>query len=243
LLELAKQEANKNYREYLPNGGGLANAGIQLSSTINIDLTKLQGQIIVDEYVNPLPLPIIPPTPPLEPPVDETIPKRPQTAKERLKNTLVMQIGNYAAAEDGALCHIYPSEKDVVPYIRDNRTFVPIRFIAEKLGMSVNWDEVARTVTFTKGEEILKLTIGEHRYEKNGKYFSIDTAAEIQWNRTMVPVRFVAEALGYAVEWNSSQSMVFITDTTLPWLLEDSVEEQATNDVAFIISPLLRDFV
>ena len=72
---------------------------------------------------------------------------------------------------------------------------------------------------------------------------AIDTAAEIQWNRTMVPVRFVAEALGYAVEWNSTQSMVFITDNTLPWLLEDSVEEQATNDVAFIISPLLRDFV
>jgi hypothetical protein len=243
MLELAKQDTNKNYRDYLPNGGGLAKAGVQLSSLINIDLTHLEGEIIVEEYVNPTPPPITPPVTPTDPPEEEQTTQRPKTATERLVNTLVMQIGNYAAADQGALCHIYPGEKEVTPYIREQRTFVPIRFIAEKLGMEVNWNDTNRTVTFTKGDEILKLTIGEYRYLQNGHYFSMDTAAEIQWNRTMVPVRFVAEALGYAVEWNSTLKMVFITETTVPWLLDEPVEEQATNDVAFVISPLLRDFV
>lgn len=243
MFELAKQDSVKKYRDYLPNGGGLANAGVQQSSVVNVDLTKLQGQIIMDEYINPLP-PVITPTPtPVEPPQENPSSQRPKTATERLVNTLVMQIGNYAAAQDGALCHIYPGEKEVTPYIREQRTFIPIRFIAEKLGMEVGWDEITHTVTFSKGDELLQLTIGEYQYFKNGASFTMDTAAEIQWSRTMVPVRFVAEALGYAVEWNPSLAMVFITETSVPWLLDDPVEEQATNDVAFIISPLLRDFV
>ena len=243
MLEIAKQDTNRNYRDYLPNGGGLANAGVQLSSLINIDLTHLQGEIIVDEYMNPTPPPITPPVKPTEPPNEEQTSQRPKTATERLVNTLVMQIGNYAAADQGTLCHIYPGEKEVTPYIREQRTFVPIRFIAEKLGMDVVWSETERIVTFSKGDETLKLTIGEYRYLKNGTYFTMDTAAEIQWDRTMVPVRFVAEALGYAVEWNPTLKMVFITENTVPWLLDEPVEEQATNDVAFVISPLLRDFV
>ena len=244
MFELAKEDATKAYREYLPNGGGLANAGQQVSSLIRIDFSALQKTVIEDEYINPNPPPSEPtviPNPPEN--QNEPIIKRPTTSLERLADTLVMQIGNYAAAKDGALCHIYPGEKLVTPYIKDQRTFVPIRFIAEKLGMEVTWNDSTKTVTFTKGSDVLTLTIGEKQYQKNGVPYSIDTAAELQWSRTMVPIRFVAEALGHAVEWNSQLNMVYITKSELPWLLEDPIERQATNDVALVISPLLRDFV
>ncbi len=244
MFELAKEDSTKPYREYLPNGGGLANAGQQISSLIRMDFSALQKTVIEDEYINPNP-------PPSEPTVisnspenqNEPMIKRPTTSLERLADTLVMQIGNYAAAKDGALCHIYPGEKLVTPYIKDQRTFVPIRFIAEKLGMEVTWNDSTKTVTFTKGSDVLTLTIGEKQYQKNGVPYSIDTAAELQWSRTMVPIRFVAEALGHAVEWNAQLNMVYITKSELPWLLEDPIERQATNDVALVISPLLRDFV
>lgn len=244
MFELAKEDATKAYREYLPNGGGLANAGQQVSSFIRIDFSALQKTVIEDEYINPNPPPSEPtviPNPPEN--QNEPIIKRPTTSLERLADTLVLQIGNYAAAKDGALCHIYPGEKLVTPYIKDQRTFVPIRFIAEKLGMEVTWNDSTKTVTFTKGSDVLTLTIGEKQYQKNGVPYSIDTAAELQWSRTMVPIRFVAEALGHAVEWNAQLNMVYITKSELPWLLEDPIERQATNDVALVISPLLRDFV
>ncbi|MPN45052.1 hypothetical protein SDC9_192619 [bioreactor metagenome] len=109
--------------------------------------------------------------------------------------------------------------------------------------MEVTWNDSTKTVTFTKGSDVLTLTIGEKQYQKNGVPYSIDTAAELQWSRTMVPIRFVAEALGHAVEWNAQLNMVYITKSELPWLLEDPIERQATNDVALVISPLLRDFV
>ena len=41
---------------------------------------------------------------------------------------------------------------DVAPYIKKNRTFVPIRFIAEELGFDVKWDAKAKTVTMTEGD-------------------------------------------------------------------------------------------
>ena len=244
MFELAKEDATKAYREYLPNGGGLANAGQQVSSFIRIDFSALQKTVIEDEYINPNPPPSEPTVIP-NPPENQNEPmiKRPTTSLERLADTLVLQIGNYAAAKDGALCHIYPGEKLVTPYIKDQRTFVPIRFIAEKLGMEVTWNDSTKTVTFTKGSDVLTLTIGEKQYQKNGVPYSIDTAAELQWSRTMVPIRFVAEALGHAVEWNAQLNMVYITKSELPWLLEDPIERQATNDVALVISPLLRDFV
>ena len=248
MFELAKEDSTKPYRVYLPNGGGLANAGQQISSLIRIDFSALQKTVIEDEYINPNPstddtsqTPNHETSPPEN--QNEPIIKRPSTSLERLTDTLVLQIGNYAAAKDGALCHIYPGEKLVTPYIKNQRTFVPIRFIAEKLGMEVTWNDTAKTVTFIKGSDVLTLTIGEKQYQKNGVTYSIDTAAELQWSRTMVPIRFVAEALGHAVEWNSQLNMVYITKSELPWLLEDPVEKQATNDVALVISPLLRDFV
>ena len=248
MFELAKEDSTKPYRVYLPNGGGLANAGQQISSLIRMDFSALLKTVIEEEYINPNPLPnesTVIPNPEPNPPENENEPivMRPSTTLERLTDTLVMQIGNYAAAKDGALCHIYPGEKLVTPYIKDQRTFVPIRFIAERLEMEVTWDDSTKTVTFTKGSDVLTLTIGEKQYQKNGVTYSIDTAAELQWSRTMVPIRFVAEALGYAVEWNPQLSMVYITKSELPWLLEDPVEKQATNDVALVISPLLRDFV
>ena len=254
-FELAKEDVSKPYREYLPNGGGLAYAGAQLSATATFDFTSLQGKVVNDEYTNPEILiqpdsepnqPVIPE--PLDPPSQEPVEQevtleRPKTATERLRNTVIMQIGNYAAAKDGALCHIYPGEKEVTPYIRENRTYVPIRFIAEKLGMEVSWDDVTKTVHFSKDDVGLSLKIGEYQYSKNNSSYVMDAPAELKNNRTMVPVRFIAEAMGYAVEWNAELKMVFITEAELPWLLENRVVDEATSDAAFVMSPLIRDFV
>lgn len=239
LLELAKQDGVKPYRNYLPDGGGIA-YGAKLPLKITFDLTELEGKISEEEYIPPTP-PDDSDVPPEEPVEEE--PKRPTTSKERLEDTLVLQIGNYAAAQNGALCHIYPGEKDVVPYIKDDRTFLPFRFVAESLGFKVVWDAKTKSVTFYDEEQKLVLVVGEKDYTKNGELYSMDVAPEIMNDRTMVPIRFVAEALGFAVEWDPISKMVFITKEELPWLLDDAIEVEATSEIALIISPLIRDFV
>lgn len=99
---------------------------------------------------------------------------------------------------------------DVKPYISDNRTFVPIRFISEQLGASLNWNSEAGTIVITKDDESVKLIIGSKEVIKNGAPGSMDVAPVITDGRTMVPLRFVSEQLGATVEWDAVSNSALI---------------------------------
>ncbi len=89
---------------------------------------------------------------------------------------------------------------DAAPYIDSAwRTMVPFRVLGETFGATVNWDQDAQTVTYTLGDTELTMTIGEETYTVNGDEKTMDTAPVLSGDRTFVPVRFVAEALGYTV--------------------------------------------
>jgi hypothetical protein len=61
--------------------------------------------------------------------------------------------------------------------------------------------------------------------------------------RTMIPMRFVAEALGKSVYWDAANKLVVITEPDKPWKPERSAEKQMTDDVLIIFSPLMRDLI
>ena len=110
-------------------------------------------------------------------------------------NTVVMTIGSteYVVNNDVVT-------GDAAPYVDSNwRTMVPFRVLGETFGATVNWNEDDQTVTYTYGDTELVMTIGSDTYTLNGEEQTMDTAPVIQDGRTMVPVRFVAEDLGYTV--------------------------------------------
>lgn len=88
---------------------------------------------------------------------------------------------------------------DAAPYVANDRTYVPIRALAESFSADVDWDNDARTVTVTRGDVKVVMTVGETTYTVNGEKATMDVAPEITGDRTYVPVRFVAEALGFTV--------------------------------------------
>ena len=100
---------------------------------------------------------------------------------------------------------------DVAPVIRNDRTMLPARFVAENLGAKVAWDEEKRLVTITDGEVTILLTIGEETATVNGKKVKLDSPAFIENDRTYTPIRFIAEELGAKVEWIESEQKVVIT--------------------------------
>ena len=101
---------------------------------------------------------------------------------------------------------------DVKPYIdSNNRTMVPIRFVAEALGSEVDWNQETKGVSVKRKENAVHLWAGRQDYTVNGKSKTMDTVPVIlPPGRTMVPVRFVAEALGCAVNWDSAARTVMI---------------------------------
>ena len=99
---------------------------------------------------------------------------------------------------------------DVYPKIENNRTLVPLRGVFEALEASVLWDDTTKTVTAVKGDITVKLQIGSNLLYKNGEAFEIDVPAKIENERTLVPLRAIAEAFSCSVSWDSKNRVVNI---------------------------------
>ena len=104
---------------------------------------------------------------------------------------------------------------DQAPYLKNDRTYLPLRFVAYGLGIGDNgiiWDEVNRTVTLMKNDKVVQVKIGSTTMLVNGAVITMDTAPEITAaGRTCLPIRFVAEAFGAVVGWDAATQTVTIT--------------------------------
>lgn len=106
----------------------------------------------------------------------------------------------------------FPDQK---PYINeDNRTLVPVRAPMEAAGATVTWNGTARQATVDKDDKTAVFTIGSKQYTVNGENKKMDTEARITGNRTVFPIRFVAEAIGLTVSWDEKTQTVGIMSTT-----------------------------
>lgn len=102
---------------------------------------------------------------------------------------------------------------DVAPYVKNDRTYVPVRYLAYSLGVpeeGVTWDGEAKEVGIVSGETDISLTIGSNTMTVNNDPVIMDVAPEIKDGRTMLPARWVAESLGAEVDWNEEQQQAII---------------------------------
>ena len=106
--------------------------------------------------------------------------------------------------------------RSTVPVIVRGRTLVPISSLMNAVGGTAVWNAAAQTVTLTLGKNSIILTIGKNTAVVNGKVVRIDpqdahVVPVIENGRTMLPLRFVGEALGCLVEWNATARMITVT--------------------------------
>lgn len=108
-----------------------------------------------------------------------------------------LTIGSTAMKVDGTTVIM-----DVAPLIYQDRTFVPLRAVAQAFGGDVNFDNDSRVITIKLGSTTMIMTPGSQSYTVNGKAKTTDAAPYIiaDAGRTMVPFRVIGEELGYDVE-------------------------------------------
>ena len=99
-------------------------------------------------------------------------------------------------------------EFDSIPYIKNDRTYVSVRFITEALGASVEWLDNTKEVIIRSEEAIIKMKIGYNEVIINGNADILDTVPEITNDRTMLPIRVVAEALNCKIEWYDGKIVI-----------------------------------
>ena len=104
---------------------------------------------------------------------------------------------------------------EVPPVIVGTSTMVPLRTIFETLGTDVSWDGATQTVTGRKAGNEISLAVGSMTARINGVRRTLEQPAQIQGGRTMVPLRFVGEALGAEVGWDARRQTVVINSTDI----------------------------
>lgn len=123
--------------------------------------------------------------------------------------TISVTIGEKNIVVDGE--NIPIDEQGTTAYIDSGRTLMPVRKLAEVVGADVNFDNENQVITIQNEEKEVKLTIGEDTMTVNEESVSLLKAPEIKNDRTMLPVRDVAEALDCEVEWDEDSETAIFT--------------------------------
>jgi hypothetical protein len=129
-------------------------------------------------------------------------------AQDAVKKEAVFTIGSNKYLIGGE-----EREMDVEPYIKDGRTYAPVRYLAYAAGLTednILWDGQRGVVTLLTGNRTIQFKVGKKSYLIQGMAISIDAAPEIVSGRTMLPYRFVAQALGLQAQWDEAARQVVI---------------------------------
>lgn len=104
----------------------------------------------------------------------------------------------------------------IVPTTKNDRTLLPLRFIAEEMGAEVSYDDATRVITIKGDDREIIFTVGSTEYSVNGEKMTLETAPEVTEGRTLVPLRALCEALGKYVFWDERNTgLIAISDYSL----------------------------
>ncbi|MCT4619723.1 MAG: stalk domain-containing protein [Marinisporobacter sp.] len=110
---------------------------------------------------------------------------------------------------------------DTPPVIKEGRTLIPVRAITEGLGANVTWNGEERKVIVSKEDVEIVFQLNDGKVFVNGEEIAIDVPAQIMNNRTIVPLRFIAEQLGLKVGYDQDTETIEIDEE-----IEEELDEE-----------------
>ena len=93
---------------------------------------------------------------------------------------------------------------ETAPVIEEGRILVPMRFLFEQMGADVEWNQETQTATATMNNTAVAFSINDTNAEVNGTAATMDVPARLINDKTMVPLRFLSEEMGYTVTWDEA---------------------------------------
>lgn len=124
-----------------------------------------------------------------------------------VENSLTFQINSPYMVVRGVTQEIDPG-RGTVPIVVNGRTLLPIRAVVESIGGTIAWDGATQKVTILEGGTKIELFINSRTAYVNGVAKELDVPAQAYNGRTMVPFRFVGEALGKDIGWDGATKTV-----------------------------------
>lgn len=104
---------------------------------------------------------------------------------------------------------------DVAPFIENSRTYLPVRYLADALGISndnILWDSAHQTVSLFKGSKVVQVTIGSNALKINGSNIVMDVPPKMVSGRIFLPLRWLAQAFDVSLNWDENNHTIGIGD-------------------------------
>lgn len=132
-----------------------------------------------------------------------------------------LYVGSNKAFVNDVEKQIDEENKDVAVFVENDRSYVPIRFISENYGGSVEWIPQTQTVNVTFPNRTISLSIGVKEITIDGVKQTLDVSPIIKNDRTFLPLRACTEAIGKEVFY--SKGLILISD--IPNILDETWDE------------------
>ncbi|MGW9125426.1 stalk domain-containing protein [Paenibacillus chitinolyticus] len=118
--------------------------------------------------------------------------------------TVWMQIGSHDLNINGTV-----TKMDTTPFIWNDMSYIPLRYLAEGIGAEVTWDNEAQSVWVKAGNDKMQFWIGKDFMELNGMKKNIGSKVFVNTDgRTVLPLRFITELLGWDVKWGQQDRSI-----------------------------------
>ena len=121
-----------------------------------------------------------------------------------------LYVGSNKAFVNDVEKQIDEQNSDVAVFVENDRSYVPVRFISENYGGTVEWLQETQTVNITFKDRTISLTIGKLEITINGETKKLDVAPIVRNDRTFLPLRACTEAIGKEVFY--SDGLILISD-------------------------------
>lgn len=119
-----------------------------------------------------------------------------------------LYVGSSKAFVNDIQKQIDADNPDVAVFVENDRSYVPVRFISENYGGSVEWIPETQTINITFSDRVISLTIGNAEIKINGETKELDVAPIIRNERTFLPLRACTEAIGKEVFYSDGLILI-----------------------------------
>lgn len=131
---------------------------------------------------------------------------------EKIKNSLVLILNSNHSAVNGIVKKL-DADSAVVPFVENGRTLVPLRFIAENLGATVNYENDTKKITISYKDKKINFFVDSNEFYINDtKQENLEVNAKVVAGRTLIPLRAAVSAMGKEVFWDNRGIIVIGDD-------------------------------
>ncbi|HEX9059752.1 MAG TPA: stalk domain-containing protein, partial [Clostridia bacterium] len=154
--------------------------------------------------------------------------------KERLTDAVALYIGSSKALVNNSFTQVDSTNPGVGPIVKNDRTLVPVRFISERFGADVKWDDSTSTATITTQDRVAKITTESSKMIVNGDEIVLDVPAEKIQNRLFIPLRkLVEDVLNKKVFYDSG--LIIISDNEN--IMDKNSEAESISELIMSFEP------